>query len=157
MLELVNAKLESGLKKSRKNPSSLIARKIVSNHLLTDSIWFLYTLWNGTQQDLRAIQKKIKTFLWAGQKLKARHRVDSRTICAPLEQGGLGLLCVEFQVSALSTKIVLWVLWRGRGPNLLSNVLQYYLHTMSKNKWGAPDFAWLFEGVRNPKMVGSKV
>jgi hypothetical protein len=83
MLKMVNAKLDAGLQKSRRNPTSLVARKIISNHMLTASIWFLYTLWNGSMKDLRAIQKKVNTFIWAGQKLTGRHQVDSRTICAP--------------------------------------------------------------------------
>jgi hypothetical protein len=157
MLTMVSAKLEAGLEKSRQNPSSLFARRTVANHLLTAQLWYAITWWNGTVKDLQAMQKKINTFIWGGQRLRARHRVDKATICAPKELGGRGLLSVEAQAHALSTKIILWALWQDRPPNLLRDIVQYYLRCMSLHKWGTEDFTWVFEGVRNPHIVGSKL
>jgi hypothetical protein len=112
MTAMVHAKLDSALEKSRKNPYNLHTRDVVSNHLITASLWYMLTLWNGTVKELKALQKKVNSFVWAGQRQSARHRVDEQTICMPKKDGGLGIISIMAQTSALAGKMFTWQLWQ---------------------------------------------
>lgn len=47
MVALVEAKLDGGLAKVRKHPTSLIARMTISNHLIMSTLWYMLTIWAG--------------------------------------------------------------------------------------------------------------
>jgi hypothetical protein len=125
MQALVTEKLEAKLEASRKNPMNLVARMVVINHLLLSSVWYWLTLWPGTLGELSKLQTKVVKFLWAGQKLTARHRVDAKTICRPKQEGGLGLLNIPAQTAALSGRILLWALAEPIPQNLLRDLLRH--------------------------------
>jgi hypothetical protein len=67
---------------------SLPGRAIITDHFIMASLWYLLTLWNGTLKVLQAMQQKVNTFLWGGQWVKARHRVDANTTYLPKAEGG---------------------------------------------------------------------
>jgi hypothetical protein len=125
MQAMVTEKLESKLQVSRKNPMNLAARVVVANHLLLSSIWYWLTLWPGTLGELSKLQTKVVKFIWAGQKLTARHRVDAATLCRPKHEGGLRLLSIPAETAALSGKILLWALHEPVSRNILRDLLRY--------------------------------
>lgn len=104
-------KLESRIVKLNVRKLSLAARILVANSLLLGCIWYLITVWAGKREFLGRLQRMVDKFVWAG-----RSRVDRATIAKPRAEGGLGLLSVEAQFQALSSRIMLWILGEGNHP-----------------------------------------
>jgi hypothetical protein len=78
---MVKTKLEERLKRSKQNYTSIVGHRVLANHWILSSVWYLLTLYPGDPKDLDDIQRQIVEFIWAGQKEgKTRHRVDAATI-----------------------------------------------------------------------------
>jgi hypothetical protein len=107
VLQLVTEK-EQKLTTAKQNPENLIGRVVISNHLIDSSAWYLLTLWPGKEANLHKLQGRVVKFVWAGQKVNAHHSVDKETICRAKIKGGLGLMSIPVQWSALSGQIILW-------------------------------------------------
>lgn len=45
--------------------TSLASRLMIINHIILVALWFLLTLWIGSVEELRELEKKIVHFLWA--------------------------------------------------------------------------------------------
>jgi hypothetical protein len=136
MKAMVLEKLENRLSLARRHPLNLVARVVVTNHLIFSSTWYLLTIWVGTEKELDEMQDKIVQFIWAGQQVKARHRGEKRTICKPKQAGGLGLLKVPTQAASLSGKVLLWSVHKDDPTNVLRNLLQHYICERSQEAWG---------------------
>lgn len=128
MVDSITKTLEDRLAKSRAKKTSLIARVIVINHLILGVLWFMLCLWIGDLEALKAIEKEIFKFLWAGQLLFARHHVDFLTITLPKDRGGLGLLLLFDQVRALLGKLIVWTL--AKRPHALKTILQSHIRAL---------------------------
>lgn len=68
-------------------------------------IWFMLTVWAGKHKFLLQLQNIIDRFVWRG-----RSRVNRATTALPKAEGGLNLLGIEAQYSALAGNFFLWIL-----------------------------------------------
>lgn len=98
-------KLESRIGKLRDRHLTLAARIVIANSLLMGCIWFMLTIWAGKRKFLLQLQRIVDRFVWKG-----RSRVNRATTVLPKNEGGLNLLRVEAQYSALAGNFFLWLL-----------------------------------------------
>lgn len=111
-----------------------MARVLTINHLLMGSLWYLLTLWCGSDRDLHVHKMALIDFLWAGQDSSARHRINFRTLALNKKEGGVGLISFEQQVVALSARFIFFALYAGQHP--LQLLLQSRIRLLSMHKWG---------------------
>jgi exonuclease III len=88
---------------------SLRGRVRVANQYLAPKLWHtLHHVQLGTAA-IRSLQAIFVDFVWGG----GRHWVDAETLCAPVGQGGLGLVDVRDKVSAFRIQSVMRYLAAG--------------------------------------------
>lgn len=58
---------------------------------------------------LEAWEKVVKDFVWSGQELGKRPRVDYATLLRSLVEGNLVLISIKAQTIAMAGKTVLWM------------------------------------------------
>lgn len=141
-------KMESKIVTLNARKLSLAARIIVANSLLLGCIWYLITVWAGERAFLGRLQRIVDKFVWAG-----RSRVDRATVARPRAAGGLGLLGVEAQFHALSSRTMLWILGEGNHP--LQVILRSHIHDASVRRWGTADMTWTVSSCGTMRMKGS--
>jgi hypothetical protein len=71
----VKTTLDKILDKSKMNPTLMPSSMVITKQLMQSSLWYLLTLWPGSDAELKEIDRRIVRFLWAGQKETAQHRV----------------------------------------------------------------------------------
>lgn len=116
MHEKILWQLENGLKRSMANFSSLVARIVLINNLILNTLWYFLSLWAGDEKDLEAMEKIIIHFLWVGSIDNARHGVKMNTLLLHKLKGGLRVISLCDQVRALVAKIILWAISMGNHP-----------------------------------------
>lgn len=114
--EALVTKLESRIAKLRDRHLTLAARIIIANSLLMGCIWFMLTVWAGKRKVLLQLQGIVYRFVWGG-----RSQVNRATTALPRDEGGLNLLGIEAQYTALAGNFLLWVL--GDDPHPLRSIL----------------------------------
>lgn len=80
------------------------------NHLILLSAWFSITLWVGFEEDLRAMEKEIITFVWSGQNQPKKHRVNKATLYRPRRDGS-HLNCTANESSDWEVDSVDFIAW----------------------------------------------
>lgn len=93
------------------------------------TLWYLLTLWAGDLAFLKTIQKQIDQFVWNG-----KPRVDTRSVTQSKAKGGLGLISVQEQYTAIVGNLMLWIM--GPGGHPLQAILRSHIHALSRKKWG---------------------
>lgn len=139
MVEQLSKILNDRLTTAKSKKLSFMARVVIINHWIQGAIWFILALCVGSPQQLKALQSIIIKFLWAGEKESARHRVDILTITSPKSQGGVALISLTDQGTALASKLVLWATEDDVHP--LQCILQGKIQELSFRRWGTRDFS----------------
>lgn len=91
-LQHLKDRLEEKLKSLKKSPHTFMARVIAVNQLLMASAWYECTLWDGSDNDLKLLERIVVDILWAGQKEFAKPRVDLIMLTQPKKKGVVGLI-----------------------------------------------------------------
>ena len=83
-----------------------MARVTLVNSIILGAMWFILTLWAGDDRILAEIERQILSFLWGGSDEKVRHKVNKNTIYLSKDKGGLGIINIRHQITALLGKLV---------------------------------------------------
>ena len=84
---------------------SLGGRIVICNHVFLSTLWFLITVWGGSNKILTKIRGAIRNYLCSGKEQLTRTRVSWRECCLKKKYGGLGLVDPE------ATKISILCKW----------------------------------------------
>lgn len=135
LLQQIKEILNKAMKRAKMRPHSFMARVLAVNHLMMGSLWYLLTLWSGTDKELHEVQMLLINFLWAGQDILASHRINCRLLALPKSEGGVGLILFKHQVKALAAHFIFFTVPEGNHP--LQLILRSRINEMSVQEQSA--------------------
>lgn len=145
--------LEERLKRARKFPYTLAYRVAIANQLMSNNMMYMLNLWPGKRKQLKEFDDLIWDFVWSGQEMGKKARVDYETMKRSLADGELVLLSIEEQTTALAIKLVLWIVQVG--DHTAQCILKAKFGELSLRKWGKEDFSWLMAPGRTLPIGGT--
>lgn len=69
----------------------------------------MLALWPGRWDVLEEFDKQLNNFVWSGEDMEKKPRVDYPTLLRPKSKGGVGLISVVQRTMAKVGMTILWV------------------------------------------------
>lgn len=96
---------------------SLTGRIMISNQVILSSIWYLASCTDLSSKALKLARALVRNYVWSGQReSNSRARLKWDTSVLPVVRGGIKILDLQWQISALLVKLLIRGLSVGYEP-----------------------------------------
>lgn len=133
--------LERRLQDGWLNPYSIPVCVVIANQMICSTAWYSIQLWPGSFDDLKRMDKAIKSFVWGGQEDTKRPKVAYEILLREKDKGGFGLISMMAQFVAMAVVSILWA--SGDGDHTLQHIIKEKIRELLTVRGEWPDFSWL--------------